>query len=80
MQIFQCDSKNPDDPIKDLETRFRLASLFKKPDRKEENLFKKLKSIRSSCGQVCDTTIKGTPGKVLKKRKKCQGGVEFRET
>jgi hypothetical protein len=31
---------------------------------KEMNLFEKLKSVQESCGDVCDTTITGVPGKV----------------
>ena len=36
---------------------------------KEMNLFEKLKSIQESCGDVCDTTITGVPGKVDTKNK-----------
>jgi len=31
---------------------------------KNLRLFKKLESIQTSCGQVCDTSITGKPGKV----------------
>jgi hypothetical protein len=33
-------------------------------DVKEQRLFEKLESIHKSCGEVCDTRITGTPGKV----------------
>ena len=53
-----------DDPIQDLSQRFEINRLFRNPDEVEERLFEKIKSVRKSCGQVCDTTIRGRPGKV----------------
>ena len=40
-----------------------------------ENLKKRIKSVKESCGQVCDTTIQGEPGKyyqALKKEVNCE--------
>lgn len=42
---------------------FFLASGSKTNEKAEANLKKTIASIKSSCGQVCDTTIKGIPGK-----------------
>jgi predicted metal-dependent hydrolase len=41
----------------------------------EENLKKALKSIKKSCGQICDQTLPGTPGKYfdyIEKKVDCQ--------
>lgn len=43
---------------------FTIAAIFEDYSEKEVELYKTLSSIRSSCGDVCDTTIRGKPGKV----------------
>lgn len=46
------------------EEDFHIAAMLGNLSEQDINLFKKLKSIRLSCGEICDTTIRGEPGKV----------------
>ena len=62
-ELIEKESES-DEAIRDLDDRFKEEKLFRIPDEVEEKLLKKIKSIRRSCGQVCDTTIRGKPGKV----------------
>ena len=55
---------DPVEPVQDLDQKFKIDRLFQNPDEVEESLLEKIKSVRKSCGQVCDTTIRGRPGKV----------------
>ncbi len=48
------------------EDDFAIAAMFDNYSEKDLSLLKKLKSIRLSCGEICDTTIRGQPGKVIK--------------
>jgi hypothetical protein len=48
------------------------TALFSNVTDKYRRLFQKLESVQKSCGQVCDTTITGTPGKV---KLACKGGI-----
>ncbi len=46
--------------------KFEQSSLFIKMSEKDRKLFENLESVQESCGEICDTTITGTPGKVWK--------------
>jgi len=46
------------------EDDFAIAAMFDNYSEKEVELFQTLSSIKNSCGEVCDTTIRGKPGKV----------------
>jgi len=44
-----------------------FSALFPDFTEKEFNVIRKLKSVQKSCGDVCNTWQRGTPGKVQRK-------------
>jgi hypothetical protein len=50
------------------------TSLFVKMTDKNRRLFEKLESVQESCGQVCDASIEGRPGKVIVDFDHCDQG------
>jgi hypothetical protein len=46
------------------EHKFQLTSQFFNVTEADRRLFQRLSSVQKSCGEVCDTSIKGVPGKV----------------